>query len=472
MQNTRAQVRRRRLWLLSVVVPLAALAALYLLRLLLVLAWPPLAVDVALGLLITCGVVTFSATIFRVIDRQERDLAQQHAELSRRYETERRLRGQLEAVHQAALAIASTRTAPEILQRLVDLARDLIDARYAALGVLGPQGAIDGFYTAGIAAEQRAGLGAPPQGHGLLGVILTEGTSLRIVDIAQDPRSVGFPPGHPPMRSLLGVPVAHGEQVVGNLYLADKNGHTTFSAEDERLLTLLAGHAAVVIENARLAEQVRTLAIVAERDRIGKDLHDGVIQAIYAVTLALESAADDVDTDAPGAQAAIERAIDQLGEVIKDMRRYILGLQPDRAAEQSLPQALAAILAEARAHTLLETELEVQGDTFASLPQAIGQELAWIAREAVSNVVRHARATRLAITLREHEASLCLRIVDNGQGFDAHQPAPPGHYGLRNLRERAAHLGGTMTVQSRAGAGTSIEVWTPLEALEREGTGV
>src|ERR671931_325808 len=187
---------------------------------------------------------------------------------SRRYETERRLRAQLEALHQASLAIASAQTPAQILQRLVVLARELIGARYAALGVLSPQGAIDEFYTAGISPEERARIGPLPQGHGLLGVTLTEGATLRIPDVAQDPRSVGFPPGHPVMHSLLAVPVAHGAAVVGNLYLADKVGARVFSPEDEHLLTLLAEQAAVVIEKARLSEQVRTLAVVAERDRI------------------------------------------------------------------------------------------------------------------------------------------------------------------------------------------------------------
>lgn len=459
---------QRRLRLLSVVIPLLALAVLYGLRLLLIRLWPAPVVDIVLALVILAGVIVFSSAVFGVIERQEGYLARQHEELARRYATERRLRGQLEALHQASLAIASARTSEHILQRLVDLSRDLIGARYAALGVLGAHGAIDTFYTSGITTEERERLGAPPQGHGLLGVILTERASLRIPDISRDPRSVGFPPGHPPMRSLLGVPVAHAERVVGNLYLADKVEQPEFSEEDERLLRLLAGHAAVVIENARLAEQVRTLAIVAERDRIGKDLHDGVIQAIYAVTLELESAAEDVEADPHGVSAQLDAAISQLGEVIKDIRRYILGLQPERADEKPLPEALAMILAEARAHTVLETELEVSGDDLAALAPARARELLWIAREAVANVVRHAHAGQVRVTLRAEGNDVDLSIVDNGVGFDANALAPSGHYGLRNLSERAAQLGGTLAVRSRPGQGTRIELRAPLTTPERE----
>src|SRR5919201_4972668 len=123
--------------------------------------------------------------------------AQEHVDLARRYEMERRLRVRLEALHQASLAIASAHTPAQILQRLVGLARELIAARYAALSVLSPQGAIDEFYMAGISPEERARLSPLPQGHGLLGVTLTAGATLRLPDVTQNPRSVGFPLGHP-----------------------------------------------------------------------------------------------------------------------------------------------------------------------------------------------------------------------------------------------------------------------------------
>jgi signal transduction histidine kinase len=271
------------------------------------------------------------------------------------------------------------------------------------------------------------------------------------------------------MHSLLAVPVAHGATVVGNLYLTEKVGATEFSPEDERLLTLLAGHAAVVIAKARLAEQVRTLAVVAERDRISKDLHDGVIQALYAVTLELESAAEDVETDPDAARAAIDGAIDRLGEVSKDMRRYILGLQPASIADQTLPEALAALLAETRAHTLLETELSVHGAGAHDLPEALAQGLLQIAREAVANAVRHARAACLRVTLdvREHEVHMTIR--DNGVGFDTTNAPPPGHYGLRNLHERAHGLGGAVAIRAAPAQGTAVEVRVPVVAPEREG---
>lgn len=496
---------RERLRVLSVAAPLAGLLALYLIREVLLHLGPPLLANVLTAILACAGIFLFSWAVFRTIGRQDERLAEQHGELERRYATERRLRAQLETLHQAALAIASTRTPATILQCLVDLARELIGARYAALGVLGEHGAIDGFYTSGITAEERARLGPPPQGHGLLSVLLSEGAVLRVDDIARDPRAVGFPPGHPPMTSLLGVPVAHQAHIVGNLYLADKEGAppaTTgdadtdarpcpFSADDEHLLRLLASHAAVVIENARLAARVQTLAVAAERERIGQDLHDGVIQALYAVNLELEDAAEDVATDPEAVRERLDGVIDRLGEVMKEIRRYILGLHTQTEAapaeEQPLAAALAALLADARAHALVETHLQLDGadearEGLATVPPAVAREVLQIAREAVSNAVRHARASHLWLTCevldgaqgagdvgeagrsagREVGGEVHLRVADNGRGFDPARAVPEGHYGLRNLRERARALGGTLAVQTLPGRGTAIDLRAPL----------
>jgi signal transduction histidine kinase len=393
--------------------------------------------------------------------------AQEHIDLARRYETEHRLRVRLEALHQALLAISSTHTPAQILQRLVDLARELIGARYAALGILSPRGAIDDFYTAGISPEERARMGSLPQGHGLLGVTLSEGATLRLPDIAQDPRSVGFPPGHPVMHSLLAVPVAHGAAVVGTLSLADKIGAREFSPQDERLLRLLAGQAAVVIEKARLAEKTRTLAVVAERNRIGKDSHDRVIQPIYAVTLELESAAEKVEVDPAVARERIDVVIDQLGEVIKNMRRHLLGVQPVSTADQTLPQALAALLAETRADALLETALSVHGEGAHDLPAPLAQDLLQIAREVVANVVRQGCAGGVWMTLDVSEHEVHMRIVDNGIACDTRNAPEAGHSAWRSLQEWAQGLGGAATIQPVHGQGTAVDVQVPVAMSER-----
>jgi signal transduction histidine kinase len=269
------------------------------------------------------------------------------------------------------------------------------------------------------------------------------------------------------MHSLLAVPVADGGAVVGTLSLADKVGAREFSSEDELLLRLLAAQAAVVIEKARLAEKARTLAVVAERNRIGKDSHDRVIQPIYAVTLELESAAEKVEVDPAVARERIDVVIDQLGEVIKNMRRHILGMQPPSTADQTLPEALAALLAETRAHALLETDLSVHGDGVHDLPAPLAQDLLQIAREAVANVVRQARAERVWVTLDVSEHEVHLRIVDNGIDCDTRNAPASGHYAWRSLQEWAQGLGGAATIQSAHGQGTAVDVQVPVAMSER-----
>ena len=191
---------------------------------------------------------------------------------------------------------ASELSLDTVLLRIVELAVDLTDARYGALGVLTLDGRlIEEFITVGITPEERAALGDPPTGHGLLGALITEARPLRIPDISADPRSVGFPPNHPPMKSLLGAPVSGRGRVFGNIYLTDKQGAETFDEEDERVLVVLATQAAIAVENARLYDEserkgreLQRLQVLEERERIAKELHDGVIQSLFAVGMSLQ----------------------------------------------------------------------------------------------------------------------------------------------------------------------------------------
>lgn len=158
---------------------------------------------------------------------------------------------------EAGLALSAELSLPVVLQRIIELAAEVTGARYAALGVLGPGGRIVEFVTHGVAAEERAAIGDPPTGRGILGVLIEEVRPLRIPDIAADPRSVGFPPNHPLMRSFLGAPVVARGRVFGNIYLTEKQDAPGFTEEDERSLVVLAAQAAVAVENAGLYEEVR-----------------------------------------------------------------------------------------------------------------------------------------------------------------------------------------------------------------------
>jgi signal transduction histidine kinase len=163
--------------------------------------------------------------------------------------------GRLRALFAAGLAVTSELSLDALLRRLVEAAAELTGARYAALGVIAENGTeLEQFVTHGIDAELRAKIGDLPRGRGILGVLIRDTQPLRLHDLADDPRSVGFPPGHPPMRSFLGVPILLRGVAYGNLYLTEKDGEADFTDEDEELVTLLAGQAAVAIENARLYE--------------------------------------------------------------------------------------------------------------------------------------------------------------------------------------------------------------------------
>src|SRR6266545_6160952 len=195
---------------------------------------------------------------------------------------------------EAGMTLASQLSLPAILQRL---AVELTEARYGALGVLGRDGMLVDFITTGMTEDQRRAIGHLPVGRGILGVLIRDVRPLRLVDLTQDPRSVGFPPNHPPMRSFLGAPVVARGLVYGNLYLTEKQGAEEFSFEDEAALTVLAAQAGVAIDNARLYEeaQQRSRRLEALRELAGAIL--GGSELNVALGLAARRARELVEAD-------------------------------------------------------------------------------------------------------------------------------------------------------------------------------
>ena len=376
--------------------------------------------------------------------------------------------GAVEALDDATRAIAGVLDLDDVLQLIVDRVADLVDARYAALGIVDRFGSIERFLTFGITPEQRALLGSPPQGHGLLGLIIREGRSFRIPDIAAHPDSYGFPPHHPPMRSLLGVPIEVQGRAIGNLYLTEKRDTAEFSAADQQLVELFARHAVIAIENARLHEQVQRLVVVEERDRIGQELHDGIIQSLYAVTLSLEDASDLLSEDPSEASARIDRAIDTVHASIQDIRNFVLGLRPHLLERSDLVGGLASLADEFRLNTMVDTEIDLDEGIESTGPLSDGRraQLLQITREALSNSARHSGASRATIRLTRDDDGLVLLIEDNGRGFDPAAVHGGGHQGLINMRDRTISLGGQLDVDSALGSGTRITVRLPRSAGE------
>ena len=369
-----------------------------------------------------------------------------------------------ELLIEAGLALSSELALDVVLQRIVELAVDITGARYGALSVLGEDGAIAEFVTEGITPEERAAIGDPPTGHGILGVIISEGLAIRMDDIGADPRSVGFPPHHPEMHSLLGVPVVARGKVFGNLYLTEKREASTFSDDDERALQVLASQAAVAVENARLYEEteraqveLRRLEVLDDRERIAKELHDGVIQSLFAVGMSLQGAA--ALANDPAISDRIESAVEDIDRAIRDLRNYIFGLRPGILADRQLDQALRELGSEFEERSGVVTVVDVDPTVAAELA-SVASDVVQLAREALSNVGRHAEATTCRVSLRRTSAAAVLEIDDDGRGFD---PDAAGvGMGLTNLRARVASLGGTFELKGSAGDGTTVRATLPL----------
>jgi nitrate/nitrite-specific signal transduction histidine kinase len=375
----------------------------------------------------------------------------------------------LEAVDEAARAISSVLRIEEVLQLIVDRVRRLVDARYAALGIVGIDGRIEQFITAGLDPQDRRSIGALPTGRGLLGLIIREARSFRIPSIADHADSSGFPPNHPPMTSFLGVPVmAHGISV-GNLYLTDKRDSAEFSAADLRLVELFARHAGIAIDNARLHAQAGRLAVAEERDRIGRDLHDGIIQSLYAVGLSLEDVPDIMIESPDEAAVRLDDAIESINLAIRDIRNFIYGLRAEAVDGTQVVAGIAALAEEMRHGGLVNVTAQLDSDADPGLDPNAGAELLHLVREGLSNSVRHGHARLISIELRPTAAGSMLVIADDGSGFDPTRAPGPGHHGLANMRARAAAIGAQIEIRSAPGDGTKVIVELPRSKPITEG---
>ncbi len=540
---------------------------------------------------------------------------------------------EIRALHRATLSLFADLSLDGVLQRITGAAKNLVNARYAALGIPGETGGLDIFITAGLTDEEKQKIPHPPVGRGLIGQIMKTGESIRIPEIVDHPNASGFPEGHPEMHSFLGVPISAYGRSLGQIYLTDKEAAPFFSEHDQRMIEMLAAHAAAAIENARFYRQVleseeelsqrneqlelinhltgaissameleemmsvmldrivnlfgatsgevflrdegensyklavhccnkeqliweqkdfklgegfvgkiadeaslswsnelstevdyfiegvlemgfgtivgvpiptrgivmgvltmaflgdrqfsdrevgllevvgasvgvgvesarlhrqaRRVAILEERERIGMDLHDGIIQSIYAVGLTLDSIRVMVRDEPDEALKHLGNAIDTLNANIRDIRAYILDLQPSRLKGTDFEQGLARLSREFKANSLVEIDLHVEDEALDNLPGETSQNLLQIAQEALANVAKHAQASRVWLSLRNIDEWIYLQIIDNGRGFDFDkQPDLLGH-GLSNMEQRARQLGGEFEIVTSPGEGTTITI--------------
>lgn len=535
-------------------------------------------------------------------------------------------------LYEAIKALTSELSLELVLQKVADLSRDLAQASYSALGVLGSSGSLVQLLTSGISQHQRDRIGGLPEGSGMLGLLRTDGEPIRLTDIRLHPRSVGPPDHHPGMTSFLGVPIVYKGRVLGNLYLANKIGAIGFSQEDENLLTVFAAQSAVAIENARLFEnesrrstqldvlnragrelslifelgellrtvaemlkegfnyenvqifwadqanntlqlralvglmedkvplggirsmdqgisgwaamhgqtvvandvskdpryyslvdghaacsnvavpvtvkeqvvavinvegtepdafdesdvktletladqlavaveniqlhrqqrdQSRSLAVAEERDRIGRDLHDGVIQSIYAAGLTLEDIASRSDEEPEEVRPRIDSVVGDLNQSIADIRSYIMDLRPRELQGRRLDEALAALVQYLEDRSGVKVKIDVPVD-MSVLSEQYAVNLWHIFQESFSNIEKYANAQTVTLSMSISDDTLTLDIADDGAGFDLETAELGRGYGLPNIKDRAERLGGMLLIESAVGQGTRLKVLVPM----------
>ncbi len=345
---------------------------------------------------------------------------------------------------------------PVVLHRIVELACEIVDARYGALGVLDDDGqSLSEFITVGMDAELVAHIGELPEGRGILGLLIVEPQPLRLRNLTEHADSFGVPPGHPPMQSFLGVPVRIRDKVFGNLYLTDKMGAAEFTAEDEELVIRLAVAAGVAIENTKLHARVRELAVMEDRERIARDLHDGVIQRLYALGLSLSAVERN---PGPDVGERLHSAVEALDETIRDIRSTIFALQPVDRGDGGLRADVLKLVTRSENSLGFVPRLSFDGLVDTAVPEGIGDHLLSALREMLTNVAKHARATSVRVHVVVDD-DVCVTVTDNGRGLPEH--LLHSGLGLDNLVERATVLGGLCSVVASAGGGTEVRWKVP-----------
>ena len=359
----------------------------------------------------------------------------------------------LRRVLEATLLLEQDLDLPALLGHLIDEARSMTGAQYGALGVLNEdRTALAEFLTVGLEPDEERRIGTRPTGQGVLGLLIVDPRPLRLANLGSHPDSYGFPPDHPPMTSFLGVPIKVRDEVYGNLYLTNKIGWSEFTKDDEALVEALALFAGIAIENARLHQRAAEAAVYEDRDRLARDLHDTVIQRLFAVGLSLQSIAGSLAVT--GLAERLGAVVSDIDETIRQVRASIFELGSDTPGARSSVLALARELAPVLG---FEVQVSFDGPVDSALSSQVTEHLLASIREAVTNVARHAHASEVKVSLSVSEGLCRLQVTDDGVGLDQHH-SNEGGLGLVNMRRRAEKLQGHLSVESPESGGTAI-VW-------------
>lgn len=390
----------------------------------------------------------------------------------------------LRALLSAALELSDAHDRDTVLQRIVNGAAVVAESQYAALGVYGGDGRLMTFVHHGVDAATIDAIGRYPDGHGLLGEVIIADRPVRVHDIDSDPRSEGFPEGHPLMRTFLGVPILRGGRRYGNLYVSEKLDGRTFDDTDEALLVALAAFAAGAIETTELLAAERQQAAVeeqararrellghviaaqeAERARVSRDLHDDVGQALTSVLLGLRLVEDALarpTIDADDARAHVADLRELVADALRRARDLAFDLRPTVLDDIGLGAALERLTSTIAARAALTIELAVTGlEANERLTPETETVLYRVVQEALTNVVRHAGATTASVTISATAKRVRALVEDDGVGFDPSAELDRPHLGVDGIHERAALAGGTVAITSAPGTGTAVMLEVP-----------
>jgi signal transduction histidine kinase len=364
----------------------------------------------------------------------------------------------LRRIVEATLLLEADQELPDLLRHVIDEARSMTGARYAALGVLSEdRTTLIEFITVGLTPEDEEEIGPRPTGQGVLGLVISDPKPLRLTELGTHADSFGFPPNHPPMTSFLGVPIKVRGEVYGNLYLTDKVGSSEFTTDDVALAEALALAAGIAVENARLRQRAQLVAVYEDRDRLARDLHDTVIQRLFGVGLNLQSMAGrpprDMAKGVSGAVAEIDRVIERIRSTI-----YQLGTNGE---DRGTRDRFVSRLRELRSVVGFDVQVSFDGPIDTAISDVVAEHLLATMGESVTNVGRHAHATRAMVTIRVAEGLCTLTVRDNGVGIDESKPRRVG-LGLTNLQRRAEKLGGTFRLENAEGGGALVTWQVPL----------
>lgn len=370
------------------------------------------------------------------------------------------VRNELRDVSAAVLAVTAHLSVRDVLTTILSSARKLVGARYAALGVPDEDGGFAEFLADGLTDEEWAAIGPLPQQHGVLGLMLSDPNPVRLANIRDHPQFGWWPREHPKLTDFLGMPISDGDEIIGEIFLANSCKPDGFTADDEELVRLLAAHAAIALVNARLYEHSRELSIVEERNRIARELHDAVSQKLFSLRLTADAASALLERDPARAKVELANVRRLAAEASSELREIVVGHRPADLAGDGLDKALRKqVEVLDRVH---EPVLHFTGCGCVPKLTEQGQDVVYrIAQEAIHNALRHADATHIDVVLTADDDVTVLRVTDDGVGFAPASTVAGRRLGLTSMRERAKEAGGTLTVISEPGGGTTVRLEVP-----------